>query len=188
MLTKPARTKLAALAANRVARAGQQKSYVKSVTVYAGCPQARLCSPAVHAPTGTLGAGTNLKDIDATVGRIRLIVAAGSAVAALLIFLGVGLVMRRGLRPIEAMASQADRITAGDLTDRVEEADAGSEVGRLGAALNGMLARIETSVAEREASQELMRRFLAEASHELRTPLASLCANAELYQQGALTD
>jgi two-component system OmpR family sensor kinase len=96
--------------------------------------------------------------------------------------------MRQGLRPIEAMASQADRITAGDLTDRVEEADAGSEVGRLGAALNGMLARIEVSVAEREASQDLMRRFLAEASHELRTPLASLRANAELYQQGALTE
>ncbi len=50
-----------------------------------------------------------------------------------------------------------------------------------------MLARIEASVAERKASQDLMRRFLAEASHELRTPLASLRANAELYQQGALT-
>jgi len=178
----------AALIASRLARASAQKTYVKNVTVYAGFPQVRLWSVAVHAPTGTLVAGTNLKDVDATVGRLRLIVAAGSAVAALLIFLGVGLVMRRGLRPIEAMASQADRITAGDLTDRVEEADAGSEVGRLGAALNGMLARIETSVAEREASQELMRRFLAEASHELRTPLASLRANAELYQQGALTD
>jgi two-component system, OmpR family, sensor kinase len=31
-----------------------------------------------------------------------------------------------------------------------------------------------------------MRRFFADASHELRTPLASLRANAELYQQGAL--
>ena len=133
-------------------------------------------------------AGTNLKDVDATVDRVRLIVATGSAAVAVLIFLGVGLVMRRGLRPIEVMASQADRITAGDLTDRVDPAEAGSEVGRLGAALNGMLARIEASVTEREASQELMRRFLAEASHELRTPLASLRANAELYTQGALTE
>jgi two-component system, OmpR family, sensor kinase len=39
---------------------------------------------------------------------------------------------------------------------------------------------------EREASQRQMRRFFADASHELRTPLASLRANAELYQQGAL--
>ena len=59
-------------------------------------------------------------------------------------------------------------------------------MGRLGAALNGMLARIEDFVAEREASQEATRRFFADASHELRTPLASLRANAELYQQGAL--
>jgi two-component system, OmpR family, sensor kinase len=42
-------------------------------------------------------------------------------------------------------------------------------------------------VQEREASQQQMRRFFADASHELRTPLASLRANAELYQQGALS-
>jgi two-component system, OmpR family, sensor kinase len=54
-------------------------------------------------------------------------------------------------------------------------------VGRLGAALNGMLARIETS-------QQQMRRFFGDASHELRTPLASLRANAQLYQQGAVQD
>jgi two-component system, OmpR family, sensor kinase len=41
-------------------------------------------------------------------------------------------------------------------------------------------------VHEREAGQQQMRRFFADASHELRTPLASLRANAELYQQGAL--
>ena len=60
-------------------------------------------------------------------------------------------------------------------------------MGRLGTALNGMLARIEADVHEREASQQQMRRFFADASHELRTPLASLRANAELYQQGALS-
>jgi two-component system OmpR family sensor kinase len=49
-----------------------------------------------------------------------------------------------------------------------------------------MLTRIEAAISEREASQELTRRFFADASHELRTPLASLRANAELYQQGAL--
>jgi two-component system OmpR family sensor kinase len=139
-------------------------------------------------PAGTLVASTSLRDINATVGRFRLIVIIGSAAAGLLIFGGVVLVMRRGLRPIETMAAQADRITAGDLTHRVGEgrSNARSEVGRLGSALNGMLTRIEVSVAEREASQELMQRFFADASHELRTPLASLRANAELYQQGAL--
>ncbi len=147
----------------------------------------------VTVPAGTLVAGASLSDVNATVSRFRLIVIIGSAAAGLLIFGGVVLVMRRGLRPIETMAAQADRITAapfsaGCLAHRVDHADARSEVGRLGAALNEMLTRIEADVAEREAGQELMRRFFADASHELRTPLASLRANAELHQQGALRE
>lgn len=136
----------------------------------------------------TLLATTSLAGLKKTADRIELILIIGSSCAALLVAAGVALVLRRGMRPIETMAAQADRITAGDLTDRVYQGDAKSEVGRLGAALNGMLTRIETSVREREASQELTNRFFADASHELRTPLASLRANAELYQQGALAD
>lgn len=139
----------------------------------------------VGAPAGTLVASTSLADVNATVSRFRLIVVAGSAAAGLLILAGVVLVMRRGLRPLESMATRADQISATHL-NQLTEHESRSEVGRLGTALNGMLARIETSVAEREASQELMRRFFADASHELRNPLASLRVNAELYQQGAL--
>jgi two-component system OmpR family sensor kinase len=123
-----------------------------------------------------------------SVDRLGVILVTGSVIVGVLVFAGVTVVVRRGLRPIETMAARADRITAGDLTDRVSPADAATEVGRLGAALNGMLGRIEASVEEREASAELTRRFFADASHELRTPLASLRANAELYQQGALPE
>ena len=49
----------------------------------------------------------------------------------LLIGLGVFAVLRRGLRPIEAMAVQADRITAGDLAERITPHNPRSEVGRL---------------------------------------------------------
>jgi len=136
---------------------------------------------------GITVAVTSLEGVDRTVGRLELILLIGSAAAGLLAAGGVAWVMRRGLRPIETMAGQADAINAGDLTSRVSPHDPGTEVGRLGAALNGMLARIEDFVTEREASQEAARRFFADASHELRTPLASLRANAELYQQGALT-
>ena len=116
-----------------------------------------------------------------TTDQVELIVALGSVAVVLLIGLGVFVVVRRGLRPIEAMARQADRITGGDLTDRVATHNPRTEVGRLGAALNGMLTRID-------ASQQQMRRFFGDASHELRTPLASLRANAQLYQQGAVQD
>jgi len=139
----------------------------------------------VRAPAGTLVASTSLGDVNATVSQFRLIVVAGSAAAGLLIFAGIVLVMRRGLRPLETMAARADLISATHLK-QLTDYESRSEVGRLGTALNGMLGRIEASVTEQEASQELMRRFFADASHELRNPLASLCANAELYQQGAL--
>jgi len=142
---------------------------------------------AVHEAGGTLLASTSMGEVNKTVGQLRLILIIGSAAAALLVCGGVIAVLRRGLRPIEAMAAQADLITAGDLTDRVAPYEPRTEVGRLGTALNGMLTRIETSVAERAASQEATRQFFADASHELRTPLASLRANAELYQQGALS-
>jgi two-component system, OmpR family, sensor kinase len=137
-------------------------------------------------PGGFVVAGASLDQVDRTIGQVESIVVFGSLAVVALIGLGVFLVLRRGLRPIESMAAQADRITAGDLTERVTAHSPRSEVGRLGTALNGMLARIETDVRERDASQDRMRRFFADASHELRTPIASLRANAELYHQGAL--
>jgi two-component system OmpR family sensor kinase len=136
---------------------------------------------------GTLVVGTSLEQVNKTVDQVTWIVTFGSLAAVLGIGGGVFYVLRRGMRPIESMAVQADRITAGDLANRVDATRPGSEIGRLGTALNGMLDRIETFVDEREADQEQMRRFFADASHELRTPLASVRANAELYQQGAVT-
>ena len=159
-----------------------------TVTVLSANGHAQLRLQAIPIAGGTLVVTTSLADVDKTVGRLRLILIIGSAVAGLLVALGVALVVRRGLRPIETMATQADRISAGDLTERVGQQDAATEVGRLSIALNDMLGRIETSIRERDASQELTRRFFADASHELRNPLASLRANAELYQQGVLRD
>ena len=64
------------------------------------------------------------------------------------------------------------------------------EVGLLSRSLNTMLARVmpESSFAVREASEERMRQFVADASHELRTPLATVRGYAELYRQGAVSD
>jgi len=168
---------LRALATNRSAQ---------TVTSAAGGATLRL--GAIHEPGGFLYATTSLSGVNSTVDHLELILAIASVAVGLLVAGGIGLVLRRGLRPIERMAGQADKITAGDLTERVGPQDPRTEVGRLGTALNGMLTRIEASVSERDAAQELTRRFFADASHELRNPLASLRANAELYQQGALRE
>jgi two-component system OmpR family sensor kinase len=66
--------------------------------------------------------------------------------------------------------------------------DRRTEVGRLGTALNRMLDRLEQAFSEREASQERLRRFIADASHELRTPLASIRGYAELFRMGAASE
>src|SRR5262249_26381496 len=67
----------------------------------------------------------------------------------------------------------------------VEPADDHTEVGRLGTALNTMLGQIETSFEEQKASEERLRRFVADASHELPTPLTSIRGYAELVRRRA---
>jgi two-component system OmpR family sensor kinase len=94
-------------------------------------------------------------------------------------------IVRAGLRPLEEMTETAGAIAAGDLTQRVPQGDNGTEVGRLGQALNVMLEEIEESFAARTASEERLRRFLADASHELRTPLTSIRGYAEMFDRGA---
>ncbi|WP_244312662.1 sensor histidine kinase [Microbispora hainanensis] len=128
-------------------------------------------------------AAISLDDIDGTVSRLAVIVlGVGLAV---LVALGVACywLVRRSLRPLGEIERTAEAIAAGDLSRRVPLRHRRTEMGRLGRSINGMLTQIETAFREREASQERMRRFMADASHELRTPLTSIRGFAELYRQ-----
>lgn len=80
---------------------------------------------------------------------------------------GVGgyLLARRALAPIDHLASEARRITADRLHERLTAANERDEIGRLTAVINDTFARLESSF-------EQLRRFTADSSHELRTPLA----------------
>jgi signal transduction histidine kinase len=93
----------------------------------------------------------------------------------------------RGLEPLNEMAATASEITSiGELTARMPDADEQTEVGRLGAAINTMLDRIQQAFSMRLHSEQKVREFAADASHELRTPLTTIRGYAELYRQGAL--
>jgi two-component system, OmpR family, sensor kinase len=128
---------------------------------------------------------TTLRDVDGTLHRLLLIeLLVTACVLAALGALGLW-VVRLGLRPLEAIGRTAAAIAEGDLSRRVEREDDRTEVGRLGLALNAMLAQIEAAFKARQASEQRLRRFVADASHELRTPLAAVRAYAELFARGA---
>jgi two-component system OmpR family sensor kinase len=117
----------------------------------------------------------------------RLLLVLGLVIGGVLAALAVAslFLVRLGLRPLDRIAVTAGAIAAGDLSRRVSPATDRTEVGRLGLALNAMLARLEHSFAAQQASEGRLRRFLADASHELRTPLASIRGYAELFRIGA---
>jgi two-component system OmpR family sensor kinase len=134
----------------------------------------------------------SLRDVDNTVHRLVVIETMVGALVLLLLGAAGYFVVRSNLKPLVEVERTAESIAGGDLTQRVREHDPRTEVGRLARALNGMLAQIESAFRSREASEaaaraseERMRRFVADASHELRTPLTSIRGFAELYRQGA---
>jgi two-component system OmpR family sensor kinase len=85
----------------------------QTVTGRNGHAQLRLLAESFPG-NGTVYVTTSLSQVSKTVSQLQRIVTIGSAAAALLAAGGVAWIVRRGLRPIETMATQADRITAGD--------------------------------------------------------------------------
>jgi len=126
-----------------------------------------------------------LTQVDQTLGHLLLVELLVSICVLVLLGALAWWIVRRGLRPLDEMATTAGAIAAGDLTQRVPTGETGTEVGRLGEALNVMLGEIEEAFAARTASEERLRRFLADASHELRTPLTSIRGYAEMFDRGA---
>jgi len=136
--------------------------------------------------------GLSLSEADAaTASLIRTIAAVSLAAIALALVLGA-LVVRVALRPLARIVDTASRVSelpleTGEVSmpDRVPVDAPDTEVGRVGAALNRLLGKVETSLVARYASEQNLRRFVADASHELRTPLASIRGYAELGQRPA---
>lgn len=134
-----------------------------------------------------------LTGLEAAMGTlVSLLLVVGLATVAVVLAVA-WLIVRRGLLPVERMSAAAARIAAGDLAHRAGVAHDETEVGRLGAAFDGMLDRLEIAfdqqrraLAARQEGEERLRRFVADASHELRTPITAVRGYAELYRAGGL--
>ena len=149
-----------------------------------GAPRYRVLA-APSRMGGLTVAAIPLREVDQTLHRLLLVETV--VILGVLVVLGLlaGGLVRIGLLPLARMEQTAGAIAGGDLSHRVSTADPRTEVGRLGLALNRMLDRLDAAFAERRASEERLRRFIADASHELRTPLASIRGYAELFRIGA---
>lgn len=134
---------------------------------------------------GTLILASSEHGVASTMAHIGMI----EAVTWLFAFAFVGWMssrrIKRHLRPFERMGDQIVAIGSGELDQRVSPADPDTELGRVGHSVNQMLTRLEHSFNEQRASEDRLRRFVADASHELRTPLASIRGYAELFRRGA---
>lgn len=144
---------------------------------------------AVDLVGGVVVVGLPTKEVDeALASLVRaevLLIALGGVLAAA----GALLVVRRQLRPLREVAQTAHAVSelplsAGEihLSERVPAhlTSENTEVGQVGAALNTLLAHVESSLEARQRSELQVRQFVADASHELRTPLATIVGYAEL--------
>jgi signal transduction histidine kinase len=93
----------------------------------------------------------------------------GMILVAIVVVLALGvswLIAGRVLRPLRAIISSADTMSAGSLHQRLGRNGSGDEFTQLGQTLDSLFGRLE-------ASFDAQRHFVANASHELRTPLAA---------------
>lgn len=100
-----------------------------------------------------------------TPSHAALLVAGIGVIAAAAAVAGAWWLSGRFLRPLRAITTTAQEISATNLNRRLELTGPDDELTQLGRTLDGLFGRLE-------ASFEAQRRFVANASHELRTPLA----------------
>src|SRR5206468_3009845 len=148
---------------------------LESVRFQGDSPLRLISIPIIYEGTLTniVQVGTSLQPVEETLHRLLLILLVTVPVALLVALAGGWFLAGRALRPVETITIAAQRIAAGDLTQRLSVPRSSDEVGRLAVTFNDMIARLETSFRQ-------VRQFTTDASHELRTPLTVLKGETEL--------
>jgi two-component system OmpR family sensor kinase len=137
--------------------------------------------------------GLPLTEVEETLSGLAIVIAIVTVLGVVLAgFLGA-VIVRIALRPLQKVIDTATHVAELPLDRgevalgvRVPDADADprTEVGQVGAAINRMLGHVASALTARQASENKVRQFVADASHELRTPLASIRGYSELTRRG----
>jgi len=143
--------------------AGQRQYIVRSITDVRNRSRSTFDVAVAEEGEAALGVLTSL----------RAFTLAGLLLGILLAAVGGYFLSGRLLRPVGAMASAAEAITARRLSERLPVHNPDDEFGRLAAVFNSVLGRLEESFAQ-------LRRFTGDVSHSLRTPLTAIRSMGEV--------
>ncbi len=155
--------------------------------------QYRVAVQSNDSAADSLVIGLPLQSVQDTLVRLALLITGIGLLGVIAAVVAGALIVRAALRPLQRVAATATRVAElpldrGDvaLAVRVPTADAdpATEVGAVGSALNHMLEHVASALESRQASENKVRTFVADASHELRTPLASIRGYSELTRRG----
>jgi signal transduction histidine kinase len=130
---------------------------------------------AASTPSGprTIVVGRSIDDVDEATAATARLLGVGIPVLVLVVGTVTWWIVGRALRPVDAITSEVDAISASALDRRVSEPATGDEIDRLAGTMNRMLERLQRA-------QERQRRFVSDASHELRSPVTSIRQHAEV--------
>jgi heavy metal sensor kinase len=126
-----------------------------------------------HRVVGALQVGLALEDLQDTMWALARALLFMAPVMLLLASGGGLFLANRALAPIDRITRTAQRISAEDLSGRLNLRGPEDEVGRLARTFDAMLARLQSAF-------EQQRRFTADASHELRTPLTAMIGQIDV--------
>ncbi|GAA0267969.1 HAMP domain-containing sensor histidine kinase [Actinomadura nitritigenes] len=174
---------------------GRHAGHPVTVASSAGEGGWRVLVQPLAGTSGWVAIATALGELDATISKLVTIDLAVGVLGLVLLAVASVMIVRTSLRPLAKIERTAAAIAAGNLSQRVPEHPPRTELGRLGRALNGMLAQIEGAFQARaqsestaRQSEERMRRFVADAGHDLRTPLSVIISWAEYAHRGPPQD
>lgn len=117
--------------------------------------------------------GTSMETVGETLHRFLILLLVAMPIALAVSLAGGWFLAGRALRPVDEITLAAQRIAAGDLTQRLGMPPAQDEIGRLAATFNNMIGRLDASFRQ-------IRQFTSDASHELRTPLTVMKGETDL--------
>ena len=99
--------------------------------------------------------------------NLRNVLLSGFIIGLGIIFLAGLVFAGQVLRPLAKINEDISNITAGNLSQRIDEGNKRDEIARLGINFNKMLERLKSAF-------DIQQQFVSNASHELRTPLAAI--------------